>query len=62
MIGQKKIIHIDKLVQSVDEEFRDIDSNNLRKRMASFAWTIEDIELILHPMIVEQKRSYRING
>ncbi len=53
----KKIIHIDKLVQSVDEEFRDIDSNNLRKRMASFAWTIEDIELILHPMIVEQKEA-----
>jgi glutamate synthase (NADPH/NADH) large chain len=53
----KKIIHIDKLVQSADEEFRDIDSSNLRKRMASFAWTIEDIELILHPMIVEQKEA-----
>ena len=29
----KKTTHIDKLVQSVDEEFRDIDSENLRKRM-----------------------------
>ena len=53
----KKIIHIDKLVQSVDEEFREIDSNDLRKRMTSFGWTIEDMELILHPMIAEQKEA-----
>jgi len=53
----KKIIHIDKLVQSVDEEFRDINSSDLRKRMSSFGWTVEDIELILHPMISEQKEA-----
>ena len=53
----KKITHIDKLVQSVDEEFREIDSSDLKKRMASFGWTIEDIELILHPMIVDQKEA-----
>ena len=47
----KKITYIDKLVQSVDEEFRDLDSGDLRKRMACFAWSVEDIELILHPMI-----------
>ena len=53
----KKITHIDKLVQSVDEEFRDIDTLNLRKRMASFGWTIEDLELILHPMIADGKEA-----
>ena len=53
----KKITHIDKLVQSVDEEFRDIESENIRKRMASFAWSMEDIELILHPMITEKKEA-----
>ena len=53
----KKITHIDKLVRSVDEEFRDINVSDLRKRMASFGWTVEDIELILHPMIAEQKEA-----
>ena len=53
----KKITHIDGLVQSVDEEFREIDKPNLRKRMASFGWTIEDLELILHPMIAESKEA-----
>ena len=53
----KKITHIDKLVQSVDEEFREIDSGDLRKRMASFGWTVEDIELILHPMIADKKEA-----
>ena len=53
----KKITHIDKLVQSVDEEFRDINVSDLRKRMSSFGWTVEDIELILHPMIAEQKEA-----
>ena len=53
----KKTTHIDKLVQSVDEEFRDIESENLRKRMTSFAWSMEDIELILHPMITEKKEA-----
>ena len=53
----KKITHIDKLVQSVDEEFRDLSSSDLRKRMTSFAWTTEDMELILHPMISEEKEA-----
>ncbi|MBI05055.1 MAG: glutamate synthase large subunit [Pelagibacteraceae bacterium] len=53
----KKITHIDKLVESVDEEFRDIESQQLRNRMASFAWTMEDIEMILHPMIVDKKEA-----
>ena len=53
----KKITHIDKLVKSVDEEFREISSVDLRKRMSSFGWTIEDLELILHPMIVEGKEA-----
>ena len=53
----KKITHIDKLVESVDEEFRDISSSDLRKRMSSFGWTIEDMELILHPMITEEKEA-----
>ena len=53
----KNITHIDKLVQSVDEEFREIDTGDLRKRMTSFGWTMEDIELILHPMIAEQKEA-----
>ena len=53
----KKIKHIDKLVQSVDEEFRNIDSKNLRKRMASFGWSIEDMEMILHPMIQDLKEA-----
>ena len=53
----KKIIHIDKLVKSVDEEFRDIESDDLRKRMSSFDWSMEDIELILHPMIMEKKEA-----
>ncbi len=53
----KKITHIDKLVGSVDEEFRDLDSSDLRKRMTSFAWSLEDIELILHPMIAEKKEA-----
>ena len=53
----KKITHIDKLVQSVDEEFREVDTGDLRKRMTSFGWTMEDIELILHPMISEQKEA-----
>jgi len=56
----KKTKHIDKLVQSVDEEFRDIESENLRKRMTSFAWSMEDIELILHPMITEKKEDLLI--
>ena len=42
----KKITHLDKMVQSVDEEFRAIDPKDLKKRMACFGWTIEDIELI----------------
>ena len=53
----KKITHIDKLVESADEEFRDIDPNDLRKRMASFGWSVEDMELILHPMIVDKKEA-----
>jgi glutamate synthase (NADPH/NADH) large chain len=53
----KKIIHIDKLVQSADEIFRDIDKSELRMRMTSFGWTIEDLELILHPMIIDQKEA-----
>ena len=53
----KNITHIDKLVKSVDEELREIDSNDLRKRMSSFDWSMEDIELILHPMIMEQKEA-----
>ena len=53
----KKIIHIDKLVESADEQFRDIDKSELRKKMISFGWTIEDLELILHPMILEQKEA-----
>ena len=53
----KKITHIDKLVESADEEFRDIDPSDLRKRMASFGWSLEDMELILHPMIVDKKEA-----
>ena len=53
----KKITHIDKLVESVDEEFRDIDLGDLRKRMSTFGWTMEDLELILHPMISEGKEA-----
>ncbi len=53
----KKIKHIDKLVQSVDEEFRDIQTSDLRKRMTSFGWTSEDMEIILHPMIASQKEA-----
>ena len=53
----KKITHIDKLVQSVDEEFREIDQKDLRKRMMTFGWTVEDLELILHPMIAESKEA-----
>ena len=53
----KKITHIDKLVESADEEFRDIDPSDLRKRMASFGWSVEDMELILHPMIVDKKEA-----
>ncbi len=49
----KKIIHIDKLVQSVEEHFRNIDKAELRNRMTAFGWTVEDLELILQPMIVE---------
>ena len=29
----------------------------LRKRMACFAWSVEDIELILHPMIAEKEEA-----
>ena len=53
----KKITYIDKLVKSSDEEFRDLDSGDLRKRMACFSWSVEDIELILHPMIAEKKEA-----
>ena len=53
----KKITHIDKLVQSAEEHFRDIDRAELRKRMTAFGWTIEDLELILQPMIVEKKEA-----
>jgi len=53
----KKITHIDKLVESADEEFRDIDPSDLRKRMTSFGWSIEDMELILHPMIIDKKEA-----
>ena len=53
----KKITHIDKLVQSAEEHFRDIDKAELRKRMTAFGWTIEDLELILQPMIVEKKEA-----
>lgn len=53
----KKITHIDKLVQSVEEHFREIDKVELRKRMSSLGWTIEDLELILQPMIIEQKEA-----
>ena len=52
-----QIKHIDKLVQSVDEEFRDIQTSDLRRRMTSFGWTSEDMEIILHPMISSQKEA-----
>ena len=52
----KNITHIDKLVKSVDEELRDIDGNDLRKRMSSFDWSLEDMELILHAMIWIKKK------
>ena len=53
----KKITHIDKLVQSVEENIREIDKSTLRKKMAAFGWTLEDLELILHPMIIDKKEA-----
>ena len=34
-----------------------INKKELRQRMTAFGWTIEDIELILHPMISEKKEA-----
>ena len=53
----KNIIHIDKLVKSVDEKFRDTNKSDLIKRMTSFGWTVEDLELILQPMIADAKEA-----
>ena len=53
----RNIVHIDKIVESAEEQFRDIEKIELRKKMITFGWTIEDLELILQPMIMEEKEA-----
>ena len=52
----KKIIRLDKRV-TVSRESTVIETEKLRKRMIAAGFTMEELELILHPMVSDAKES-----
>ena len=52
----KKIIRLDKRIE-VNKEQTFTDPSNLRKRMIASGYTMEELELILHPMVSDGKES-----
>ena len=52
----KKIIRLDKRV-TVSRESTVIEADKLRKKMIAAGYTMEELELILHPMVSDAKES-----
>ena len=57
----KQIVHLDKKIIS-EKEFANFSSENLRRRQYLSGYSIEDPELILHPMVEDAKEATGING
>ena len=53
----KNITHLSKIVKSKKEEKRKINKENLYRKMFAFGWSVEDLELILTPMVLEMKEA-----
>ena len=51
----RNITEIDSLIESDDEIMLDLSSEDLRRRQLAAGWSMEDLELVLHPMAVEGK-------
>ncbi|MDD9913711.1 MAG: glutamate synthase large subunit, partial [Rhodospirillaceae bacterium] len=52
---REKIRDFDTLLADRADESARMDRDTLRRRQVAVGWTIEDLELILHPMVEEQK-------
>ena len=53
----KNITVLDSLIQNHTGESRILGRDELRRRQVLFGWTLEEIELILQPMVEEQKEA-----
>jgi glutamate synthase (NADPH/NADH) large chain len=53
----RNITVIDQLVKADAEPKPELSRDELRRRMLSVGWTIEDLELILHPMVEDAKEA-----
>jgi len=53
----EQITEIDSLIRSDSAEPTLFDKETLRRRMLSVGWSMEDLELILHPMVDEAKEA-----
>jgi len=52
----KQIIHLDKKI-TTEKEFANFSEEDLRKRQYLSGYSIEDLELILHPMVEDAKEA-----
>ena len=52
----KQIVHLDKKI-TTDKEFVNFSSEDLRRRQYLSGYSIEDLELILHPMVEDAKEA-----
>jgi glutamate synthase (NADPH/NADH) large chain len=53
----KNITVIDQLVKADAEPKQELSRDELRRRMLAVGWTLEDLELILHPMVEDAKEA-----
>ena len=53
----KNITPLEGLIKGHDGETSELDRTELRQRQVLFGWTLEDLELILQPMVEEKKEA-----
>ncbi|MBL8805782.1 MAG: glutamate synthase large subunit [Rhodospirillales bacterium] len=53
----KNITVIDQIVKADAEPRQELSRDELRRRMLAVGWTLEDLELILHPMVEDAKEA-----
>ncbi len=53
----KNITVIDQIVRADSEAKQELSRDELRRRMLAVGWTLEDLELILHPMVEDAKEA-----
>jgi len=51
------ITRIDRVVRANHREQRELERDELRRRMLAVGWSLEDVELILHPMVEDAKEA-----